>query len=64
MAEPIDGNKALIQAVKEADLDGVRQLMEGGAEASCITAAVIPPMQEMAEHEEIMRYLYTCHGSP
>lgn len=62
MAEQIDRNKAMIQAVKEVDLDGVRQLVEGGAEASCITAAVIPPMQETAEHEEIMRYLFT-HGT-
>ena len=62
MAEQADQNKALIQAVRDADLDVVRQLVEGGADASCITAAVIPPMQETTEYEEIMRYLFT-HGT-
>lgn len=58
MSEQKDKNDLLKLAVREGDYKRVRQLVEGGADASNITAATIPPMVETSEHGEIMRYLF------
>ena len=58
MSEQKDQNDTLKVAVREGDFDRVRQLIEAGADSGCITAAIIPPMVETAEHGEIMRYLF------
>ncbi len=58
MSEQTGQNDLLKLAVREGDYKRVSQLIEGGVDASCITAAVIPPMVETSEHGAIMRYLF------
>ena len=62
MSEQTDQNDALKLAVRDGDFGRVRRLIEVGADAACITAAIIPPKVETAEHGEIMRYLF-AHGT-
>ena len=59
MVDRDDLNRVLIRAVENGDFEGVKAAVEGGAEASCISPAHIPPLTETDEHYEIMRYLFS-----
>ena len=52
-------NQVLLEAVRRADYVGVRDAVEAGADAACVTAAVIPPQDETEVYLDIMRYLFS-----
>ena len=59
MADKIDLDNMLIQAVEHWDMAAVHTAVEDWADPACITPADIPPQVETDATVEIMRYLFS-----